>query len=114
MPMKSPPIRLTSSVPNGKPLELLFSHIPAPQRAKAPKEEHFGTRLLNDARREGIMGHKRPDEAGAGEQGAETGSGRRRHEDGGSSRGMQGAHSPGEIRQAFSTSFRIVASWKIG
>ena len=82
--------------------------------AKAPEKEHFGAGLLDDAGREGIMGHKRPDQAGAGEEGAETGSGRRRHEDGGGSRGMQGAHSPGEIRQAFSTSFRTVASWKIG
>ena len=49
--------------------------------AKAAEEEHFGTGLLDDAGREGIMRHQRPHEAGAGQEGAESGGGSRRHGD---------------------------------
>ena len=83
--------------------------------AKAAEKEHLGAGLLDDAGREGIVRHKRPDEAGTGQEDAESGGGSRRHGDGeGSSCQASDAHSPAEIRQAFSTSRSIVASWKIG
>ena len=72
----------------------------AGRHPEAAEKEELGPRLLDDAGGEGIMGHKRPQEPGTGEERPEAGGGRHR--------------APSPSRQAFSTSRSIVASWKIG
>ena len=62
--------------------------VSARRGAEAPEKEQLGTGLLDDAGREGIMRHQRPDEARAGQERAESGGRSRRHGDGEGSSGL--------------------------